>query len=121
MTTLVVIDDESLVTDFLTFLLAGEGYAVHVAANGKEGLALADRVRPALVITDLMMPIMSGLEFASALRRSSGSPDVPVILCTAVANPVTPEEQHLFAAILHKPYEPGRLISLVAQHVGRPT
>ena len=119
MTTLVVVDDESLITDFLTFRLEGEGYTVHAAANGKEGLALIARVQPALVITDLMMPIMSGLELAGALRRSSELSQLPIILCTAVADPVTQREQQLFSAILQKPYSLGRLVGLIAQHVGK--
>jgi CheY-like chemotaxis protein len=119
MTTLVVVDDELLVTDFLTFLLEGQGYAVHAAADGKEALALIDRVRPALVITDLMMPIMSGLELARALRQNSELSGLPIILCTAVAEPVTQQEQHLFNAILKKPYAGERIISLVAQHVDK--
>lgn len=121
MATLVVVDDESLVTDFLIFLLESEGHTVHAAANGKEALAVVGQVRPALVVTDLMMPVMSGLELAESLRRSSEFSDLPIILCTAVANPVAQHEQHLFTAILHKPYAPGSLIGLVAGHVAKTT
>ncbi len=119
MTSLVVVDDESLVTDFLTFLLESEGYAVHAAANGKDALAVIGQERPALVITDLMMPVMSGLELARALRRSSELSQLPIILCTAVADPVTQQEQHLFSAILQKPFAAGKLIGLIAQYVGK--
>lgn len=118
MATLVVVDDEPLVTDFLTFLLSGEGHAVHAAANGTDALALIDRVRPVLVITDLMMPFMSGLELARAVRHNSEYRHLPIILCTAVVDPVPPSERRLFAAILQKPYAAASLISLVAQHAG---
>jgi CheY-like chemotaxis protein len=118
MTTLVVVDDESLVTDFLTFLLEGEGYVVHAASNGKEALELIHRVRPALVITDLMMPVMSGLALAAVLRASNEFRRLAIILCSAVSDPVTQNEQLLFTAILRKPYAPARLVSLIAEHAG---
>jgi CheY-like chemotaxis protein len=116
MAILVVVDDESLVTDILTFLLETEGHTVYAAANGKEALNLISRVQPVLVVTDLMMPVMSGLELARNLRQSSEFRHLPIILCSAVSNPVTQQEQHLFTATLQKPYEPARLIGLVAQH-----
>jgi CheY-like chemotaxis protein len=118
MATLVVVDDESLVTDFLTFLLEGEGYAVHAASNGKEALELINRVRPALVVTDLMMPVMSGLELAGALRRSSDFGRLPIVLCSAVMDPVAPQERLLFTAVFRKPYAPAMLVALIAEHTG---
>jgi CheY-like chemotaxis protein len=117
MATLVVVDDESLVTDFLTFLLGNHGYAVHAAANGKEALELVTRVQPALVVTDLMMPVCSGLEFARAVRESNDATRLPIILCSAAPDAVSPEDRQLFSAILQKPYPPLRLLELIAQHV----
>jgi CheY-like chemotaxis protein len=116
MTSLIVVDDESLVTDFLTFLLEGEGYTVHAASNGKEALEVIAREQPALVITDLMMPVMPGLALARTLRESSDFRDLPIILCSGVMQPVTQQEQHLFTAILRKPYPPRVLVDLVRQH-----
>lgn len=118
MAILVVVDDESLVTDFLRFLLEGEGHTVHAAANGEEAFDLIARVQPVLVVTDLMMPVMSGLELARRLRQSSELRHLPIVLCSAVANPVTQHEQQLFTATLQKPYEPARLLGLVARHSG---
>ena len=115
MTTLVVVDDEALVTDSLKFLLESEGYRVHTASNGKEALDLVARVRPALVITDLMMPVMSGLEFAAALQESEQA--VPVILCSAAPHAVPPEEARRFALMLTKPCRPAELFDAVAHHV----
>lgn len=116
MTTLVVVDDESLITDFLTFLLEGEGYTVHVAANGKKAMDVIGRVHPALVITDLMMPVMSGLELAKALRGNPEFACLPIILCSAASHAVAQEDQHLFSAILQKPLAPASLLDIVAQH-----
>jgi CheY-like chemotaxis protein len=118
MATLVVVDDESLVTDFMKFLFEGMGYIVHCASNGKEAIGIIQRARPQLILTDLMMPLMSGLELARALREDAGFSDTPIILCSGVANPVSPEEQHLFAAVIQKPFNPQHLISLIAELTG---
>lgn len=118
MATLVVVDDESLVTDFLVFLLEAEGYKVHAASNGKDAQALVARVQPALVITDLMMPVQSGLELARALRQSTEFATLPLILCSAAPGAVPIHERSLFSAMLSKPYAPSDLIHLVALHVG---
>ncbi|MDR5817308.1 response regulator [Caballeronia sp. LZ033] len=118
MSTLVVVDDESLITDSLTFLLQDEGYTVHAAPNGKEALSLIARVRPALVVTDFMMPVMSGLELARALQKDG--PAMPIILCSAVPHAIPPDEVHRFAALLRKPCAPADLIGAVARYVQVP-
>jgi CheY-like chemotaxis protein len=118
MASLVVVDDESLVTDFMKFLLEGVGYTVHSASNGKEAIGIIHRVRPQLVLTDLMMPLMSGLELARALREDADFSDTPIILCSGVANPVSLEEQHLFAAVIQKPFNPQQLMDLIAELTG---
>jgi CheY-like chemotaxis protein len=74
--TILVIDDDEAVRYSIRRIMQGEGFAVAVAANGREGIELLDRAFPALVITDLIMPEMEGLETITELRerRSSGSP-----------------------------------------------
>jgi CheY-like chemotaxis protein len=89
MTTLVVVDDETLITEFLTFLFQNEGFTVHTASNGKEGLDVIARTRPDLVVTDLMMPIMSGVDLAGRLRQTDDLRHIPVILCSAVPDAVS--------------------------------
>ncbi|QGZ66115.1 response regulator [Paraburkholderia acidisoli] len=118
MTTLVIVDDESLVTEFLSFLLNGAGYEVHAAFNGRDAIALIERQRPALVITDLMMPVMSGLGLAKAIRHHDELAQLPIILCSSAPDPVTPEESLMFSAILRKPYPPNRLLELVTRFAG---
>ena len=68
MTTILVVDDEYLIADILSFALEDEGFMVVTASNGQKGLEVLDRERPALIITDFMMPVMDGLEFATAVR-----------------------------------------------------
>jgi CheY-like chemotaxis protein len=118
MTTLLVVDDESLVTDFLSFLLWREGYVVHTSRTGSEALEAAERIQPALIVSDLMMPVMSGVELAMALQRDEKLAAIPIVLCTAAPGALTEAERRLFVGVLRKPYSPGTLLDIIARHVG---
>jgi DNA-binding response OmpR family regulator len=74
------VDDEAVLRETLAFNLRREGYDVLLAPDGPQGLELARRRRPDLVLLDLMMPGMDGLALCTALRRDSS---VPVLMLTA--------------------------------------
>jgi DNA-binding response OmpR family regulator len=78
-----LVDDEAHITCVVAEKLRGAGYAVTTARDGEEGLELAARVHPALVITDLQMPRMSGLELALKLAATDYGRRTPVMMLTA--------------------------------------
>jgi len=78
--TILVVDDEKNIRDLATMYLQKEGYAVITAVDGEEGLQAARSKKPDLVVLDVMMPRMDGLDVCRALRRES---DVPVLMLTA--------------------------------------
>ncbi len=78
---ILVIEDEPSIIEFLRTGLRYEGYEVVIASDGRQGLDIAERIAADLVILDLMLPDMDGLEVCRRLR-DSGSP-VPVIILTA--------------------------------------
>ena len=83
---ILVVDDEQPIIDVLTYNLERAGYDVIVAWDGAEALALARRERPALMILDLMLPKLDGIEVCRALRREAAAnqePDIPIIMLTA--------------------------------------
>ena len=81
--TVLVVDDESGILDSLNILLRNEGFTPHVAHGGKAGLEKMEELNPDIVLTDIRMPNVSGVEILAAARASD--PDVPVILMTAQA------------------------------------
>ena len=101
--TIVVVDDESSIRAVLSCLLQDDGYIVHCAQNGKEALQMVKAVMPALVITDLMMPEMSGLELAYAIQQNSALAHIPIILMTGAYFPASADRQSLFSDVLQKP------------------
>jgi len=75
-----VVDDEARLRALLEAYLKGRGYHVVTAADGLEALQVAGRVRPDLIVLDIMMPRLDGIGFLKALRRDR---DTPVIVLTA--------------------------------------
>jgi DNA-binding response OmpR family regulator len=65
-----VVDDEPDIVDFLTTVLADEGYRIEIARDGREALSKMHEVQPSLVILDLMMPRMSGFEVLDTMRAA---------------------------------------------------
>ena len=80
MTKILVVDDEPAITNLVTAYLKAEGYEVYTAADGTAGLKAARAFKPDLIILDIMLPGMDGIELLSRLRRES---QVYVIMLTA--------------------------------------
>src|SRR5512143_1083838 len=80
MAKILVIDDEPSITNLVSAYLKPEGYEVYTAADGPSGLKAARAFKPDLIILDIMLPGMDGIELLTRLRRESG---VYVILLTA--------------------------------------
>ncbi len=83
MKTVLVVDDEEAVVEFVGSLLEDIGYRVLRAYDGRAALDVTRREHPDLVLTDIMMPIMNGLELCQQLHASPDTASIPVILMTA--------------------------------------
>jgi DNA-binding response OmpR family regulator len=77
---ILVVEDEALIADAIAARLRSEGHEVHVAGDGPTGVAFAARFRPDLVILDLMLPGLDGLEVCRQIQRDR---HVPVLMLTA--------------------------------------
>ena len=80
--TILVIDDDKLIREGLVAMLKNAGQNVLEASNGKEGLDSALEQKPDLVVTDVRMPEMTGLEMITQLRTNEWGQKVPVIILT---------------------------------------
>ncbi|QDV04570.1 Transcriptional regulatory protein BaeR [Planctomycetes bacterium Poly30] len=78
-----IVEDDPDIVELLQYTLEREGYPVLVATNGDKGLSEARRRQPGLVLLDLMMPGLSGLEVCRALKSDPGTRDIPVVMITA--------------------------------------
>ena len=88
---LLVVEDVPNILELLTVTLRFKGYPVITACNGEEALEIIAKERPALIITDILMPKMDGYAFVQKLRKDIKTHDIPIIFLSATY--VTPEDK----------------------------
>jgi len=116
---IVLAEDEADIRQNLTRLLKLEGFEVWAAPNGREALALIREHRPDLVLSDVMMPEMSGHDVARALRADPGLAHIPLILLTARADRQDVREGMNLGAddYLTKPFQRQELLESIASRL----
>jgi len=121
MALILVVDDRPINREFLTTLLGYAGHDVLHAADGAEALAIVRAKRPSLVISDIMMPTMTGVEFANNVRADAEIAGVSIIFYTATYR-VTDARAMAAACgvstVLTKPAEPQEILDAVAASIG---
>lgn len=85
---ILVVDDEPEAVELVEFNLKGAGYEVTTASDGAEALNKARRIQPNLVILDVMMPEIDGMEVCKLMRRDPATTGIPIIMLTAKASEV---------------------------------
>jgi CheY-like chemotaxis protein len=109
-----VVDDDPDILDAICDILEGEGYRVARARHGVEALERVEAEPPAIILLDLMMPVMDGLAFAQALRERPGKEGIPIVVISADGNPQRAASVAA-AGYLAKPFDIDALLSQVAQ------
>lgn len=112
--TVLVVDDDEAIHQFVAAVLDHEGLAVAHAHNGVQALEYLDRQQPALVLLDLMMPVMNGWQFLEALLRRSGA--VPPVIVGSAYIEDTRDVPAGAVAVLKKPYVLQDLLSMVRRY-----
>jgi CheY-like chemotaxis protein len=84
--TILIVEDEKPLQDVLADVLSKRGYTVITASNGKEGLDRACEERPDLILLDIIMPVMDGLEMLRELRQEEWGDAIEVVLLTNVSD-----------------------------------
>lgn len=117
-----VVDDDPDIRELVAFKLGQMGYSVSTEKDGEGGLAAAIDGKPDLVLLDVMMPKLTGIEVCQKLREEEGTADVPIILITAKAQEADVERGFAAGAddYIVKPFSPRELASRVEAVLGRP-
>ena len=118
-----VVDDESAIADTVTEILSRNGYAAMATYDGNDALETALLAPPELLITDVMLPGMTGIELAITIRRIF--PDCKILLCSGQAAALdllasARNDGHHFT-LLTKPVHPRDMLTRVAEVLGRAT
>lgn len=85
-----IIEDDQAISQMYRIKFEAEGYEVETAANGKLGLELADKMRPDIILLDLMMPEMNGDEMLTQLRKTDWGKDIRVVILTNMGEQEAP-------------------------------
>jgi CheY-like chemotaxis protein len=110
MPTIVVADDELPIAQLIEDILVEEGYSVHIATDGRQALSLVRKLRPDLLLCDVMMPMMSGEDVCNVLQNDPQTAAIPVILMSAAAARLGRTQKVNFLA---KPFELDQLLSAI--------
>lgn len=77
-----IVDDTETMRLYQEMLLSGEGYEIELASNGEEALEKIRENKPDLVLLDIMMPVMDGIECCRRIKRDDGTKDIKVVMVT---------------------------------------
>lgn len=113
--TILVIEDNVYVRSLLADVFEMEGYSVLQAGQGAEALAIMEDRQVDVILTDLRMPVMDGLKFATALRADGRYRHIPVVLLSATPLTDSRATLKLFSAFLWKPSPLEEIIHTVRQ------
>lgn len=110
---ILVVDDESDIIEFISYNLKKEGYEVFTASNGKEALPIAKKNKPDLILLDVMMPVMDGIETCKQIKADPDFAKTFVVFLTARAEEYSEIEGFNVGAddYIAKPIKPKVLIS----------
>ncbi len=113
--TVLVVEDDPVILRLLEVNFDLEGFGVLVAHDGQEGIDLARREKPDVVISDIMMPKVSGLELVQALKGDEATASIPIILLSAKAQTADLKSGMAAGAddYVTKPFEPLDLVDRV--------
>lgn len=116
--TIFIIDDDVSLQTILEITLKQAGYHVELASDGEEGLERLESLQPDVVISDVMMPHVDGVQFFRQIQERLSYEGVPIIIMTALnRKPWFADLEAEGAVIVHKPFNVERLVALIDMYV----
>ena len=119
---ILVVDDNDDIREMLAVLLGMNGYHVVVAADGEEAVAVADDEKPDVILMDVMMPRLNGLDAARQIHRNPELSSVPIIGLSAFSDPLgegTDSDPFRWTAYLRKPIDMDELEQVLVMVLNR--
>ncbi len=117
---ILAIDNDSTVLELLKRIVELKGFTLFGASGGAEGIEIARKEKPVLIILDLMMPEMSGFEVLKALRDDPCCAETPVIILSVQSDAQSKKESAKLGAnaYITKPFKPNQLVETIKTYLG---
>lgn len=119
MKTILVVDDEFDLVGTLRAILEGEGYRADGCSNGRAALERLKTDKPDMLLMDVMLPFVSGLEVLKVMKATPGLDGIPVVLMSSV-QPGVRQKDYPWDAFLRKPFGLQELVRVVRELAGEP-
>lgn len=119
---ILVIDDEGMITTTIGNLLKREGYFIETSESGQDAIEKVKKVDFDLIVIDIRMPNMNGLEFIHQVKkylRDNKKPDIPVIFITGYADSDAHIRAEKFGKVIFKPFDMKEFLSEVAKSLSK--
>ena len=116
MQSIIVIEDDRPIRDMYVMKLRAEGFEVESADDGKDGLAITERIKPDIILLDLRMPIMNGDEMLEKLRQTDWGSKIRVVILTNLSKDEAPQKLRLLNVdryIVKAHYTPAQVVEIV--------
>ena len=117
----IVVDDEEDIRELVRYNLTKGGFNVVTAASGEEGLSIAEEIKPSLIVLDIMLPGIDGLEVCRRLKSNPALKKIPIVMISALG-----DEKDVVAGLelgaddyVSKPFSPGVLLARVKTVIRR--
>jgi len=110
---ILIVEDEYGAAEILQLILEAHGYRVASASNGSAALELLAGERPAVIVSDFMMPHMNGAELGAALRQNSALADIPFLFVSGTNEEVVQRSFADYDGFVPKPYDLDALLSII--------
>jgi len=118
---ILIIEDEEIIVDLLQRKLTNEGYEISVARNGEEGLKMMREVKPDLILLDIIMPKMGGLEVMEEMQKDKKLAKIPVIVISNSGQPVEIDKAQKLGAkdwLIKTEFDPQEVIKKIKKQIG---
>ncbi|MEK7519580.1 MAG: response regulator [Patescibacteria group bacterium] len=117
-----IVEDEEIIVDLLQKKLKNEGYDALVARDGDEGLKVMRKSNPDLILLDILMPKMSGLEVMAEMQKDERLKKIPIIVISNSGQPVEIDKAQRFGAkdwLVKAEFDPQEVIDKIEKQIGK--
>jgi len=119
---ILLVEDEEIMIGLLQRKLTQEGYEISVARDGEEGLKTMKEIKPDLILLDIIMPKMGGLEVMEEMAKDEGIKDIPVIVISNSGQPVELDRAQKLGAkdwLIKTEFDPQEVVDKVVKQIGK--